>query len=408
MQDKLIQIITENGPIGMTEIHTLIGDNLTRRQLSYRLKKLRESTLVQVIGKNKGTKYLAFPQSQQNKIPFHNLLESYLPNITFYLNEEERQQLMEIGQTLGTLPGETYRREVHERILVDLSWASSHLEGSTYTLLDTKNLIEIQREAKGKAPQEAQMILNHKRAIEFILEGHGLRSNVLKNLHGTLMDSLLKNPGDGGRLRSYPIAIMGSTYLPLTNPHQILELFEKTISIANQIMDVYERSFFLLVHLSYLQPFGDGNKRTARLACNIPLVEKNLVPLTFMDVTREEYINATIEHYEIRDHQALKIMYIQAYYRSAARFREVEELAILPNLFRIAHREIIYNTVAEIVSENKNEALIKEKSNAFSDAEDRQQFIEIVREDLKELHEGNFMRYRITSQAYENWKFSKN
>ncbi len=61
----------------------------------------------------------------------------------------------------------TARKDL-ERFVIELSWKSSKIEGNTYTLLDTERLIREATEAPGHSHDEAVMILNHKRAFDYI------------------------------------------------------------------------------------------------------------------------------------------------------------------------------------------------------------------------------------------------
>jgi Fic family protein len=198
-----------------------------------------------------------------------------------------------MGKTAdGESPAGTYSRAILNRLLIDLSWASSHLEGNTYTRLDTRELIEEGKAAKGKATIETQMILNHKAAIELLVENvFDAKFNhfTLMNLHSALAENLLPNPADEGRIRQHAVDIGKSTYRPLSTPQQIEEVLGLLLGKAQAIADPFEQSFFMMVHLPYLQPFADINKRTSRLAANLPLFRANLCPLTFLDVPEQAY-----------------------------------------------------------------------------------------------------------------------
>ncbi len=154
-----------------------------------------------------------------------NFLDRYLPNVTFYLSEMERVGLNEYGETeIVRQPAGTYAKRVLNRLLIDLSWNSSRLEGNTYSLLDTKRLIELGEEAEGKDWREAQMILNHKEAIEILVdgaEGIGFNRHTILNLHAALADNLLPDPEAPGRLRRASVGIEGSVFHPLEIPQLI-------------------------------------------------------------------------------------------------------------------------------------------------------------------------------------------
>jgi fido (protein-threonine AMPylation protein) len=211
-----------------------------------------------------------------------DFLDAYRPNETWYLSEPLRRQLHKMGRTADVgEPAGTYSRAILNRLLIDLSWASSHLEGNTYSRLDTRELIEHGKAARGKATIETQMILNHKTAIELLVENIDdaeFNRYTLMNLHSALAENLLPNPADEGRIRQHAVDIGKSVYRPLSTPQQIEDALDTLLNRVNRIADPFEQSFFMMVHLPYLQPFADINKRTSRLAANLPLFRANLCP----------------------------------------------------------------------------------------------------------------------------------
>ena len=219
-------------------------------------------------------------------------LEAYRPNETLYLPEVLRAQL----HSLGRSPAEqsaagTFAHDIMNRLLIDLSWASSRLEGNTYTRLDTERLIEFGQAAEGEDAFETQMILNHKAAIEYLVREVGrvgVNTETILALHALLSDGLLRDPQAGGRVRNRAVEIGGSVYLPVALPQRLEELFGIVLDLAAEIRDPFEQAFFLMVHLPYLQPFEDVNKCVSRLAANIPLIRCNLCPLSFIDVPAQQ------------------------------------------------------------------------------------------------------------------------
>jgi Fic/DOC family len=216
-------------------------------------------------------------QPETSRIPVGynaDFLKSYRPNNDFFLTIEERTRLLTLGQTnQNNQPAGTYARQVMQRLLIDLSWNSSRLEGNTYSLLDTQRLLALGQAASDKSAADAQMILNHKDAIEFLIDSAGeigFNRYTITNLHGLLSNNLLPDPGASGRLRSHAVGIYKSVYTPLSMPQLIEENFELMLVKAEAIQDPFEQAFFAMVHIPYLQPFDDVNKRVSRLAANIP------------------------------------------------------------------------------------------------------------------------------------------
>ena len=196
-----------------------------------------------------------------------DFLEAYEPNQSYYLPEALRAELRAVGQSMhmAEMPPGTYARQVLSRLLIDLSWNSSRLEGNTYSLIETEHLLMLGKSDDPRRWREAQMILNHKDAIEFIVEAPselGYNRYTFLNLHAMLADGLLENSASEGRLRQIPVGVGGTVYHPLNIPQQIEEHFDSILHKTSQIRDPLEQSFFLMVHLPYLQPFEDVNKRT--------------------------------------------------------------------------------------------------------------------------------------------------
>jgi Fic family protein len=230
-----------------------------------------------------------------------DFLDDYVPNRTRYLPVELRAHLHALGRSpVGERPAGTYARQILDRLLIDLSWSSSRLEGNTYTRLDTQNLIEFGRLAEGKDRLQGLMILNHKAAIEMLVEEAGeigFNRYTLQNLHALLAQNLLPDAAAEGRLRRIEVAISGTTYHPLAIPQQIEEYFERLLAKAEAIEDPFEQAFFAMAQLPYLQPFDDVNKRVSRLAANIPLIRANLAPLSFVDVPEDVYVDGILGVY---------------------------------------------------------------------------------------------------------------
>jgi hypothetical protein len=308
-------------------------------------------------------------------------------------------------------PAGTYAKQILNRLLIDLSWNSSRLEGNTYSLLDTKRLIDFGQEAEGKERLEAQMILNHKDAIEFLVssaEDIGFNRYTVLNLHALLANNLLADPTAQGRLRHIAVGIEKSAYHPLEVPQLIEECFDQLLATATAIKDPFEQAFFVMVQLPYLQPFDDVNKRVSRLAANIPLVKGNLSPLAFTDVPRSTYTEAMLGVYELNKIDLLKDVFVWAYERSAARYAAVRQSLGEPDPFRLRHRAALREIIGEIVRGRMDKkaaaARVAEWAQGKIDAGERDRFREIAEGELFGLHEGNFARYQIRPSEFEAWQ----
>lgn len=339
-----------------------------------------------------------------------DFLEAYQPNVTGYLSESLRRQLHKMGKTpAADAPAGTYSRVILSRLLIDLSWASSHLEGNTYSRLDTRELIEYGKVAPGKAALETQMILNHKTAIELLVENIasvGFNRYTLMNLHSALSENLLPNPADEGRIRQHAVDIGKSVYRPLSVPRQIDEMFNALLDKANQITDPFEQSFFVMVHLPYLQPFADINKRTSRLAANLPLFRANLCPLTFLGVPEHAYSRAMIGLYELTRVELLRDLYVWAYERSTQEYLAIRQELAEPNPTRLAYRDVIRQTIRDVVTQPAQDALTVIQRAVVEHVPEthRDNVRALIVEELQRLHEGVLARYGVRPVEFAAWK----
>jgi hypothetical protein len=339
-------------------------------------------------------------------------LDRYRPNSSYYLTKQDRTHLASVAHPqIAEQPAGTYAKQILNRLLIDLAWNSSRLEGNTYSLLDTKRLIELGEEAKGRAHLEAQMILNHKDAIEFLVgaaEEIGFNRYTILNLHAILANNLLADPTAAGRLRYIAVGIEGSVFHPLEVPQLIEESFDQILATAAAITDPFEQAFFAMVQIPYLQPFDDVNKRVSRLAANIPLIKRNLTPLSFTDVPRQTYTEATLGVYELNKINLLKDVFIWAYERSAARYAAVRQSLGEPDPFRLRYREQVRELVSDLVRTRVGRKDAATRITAWSkkeiDPRDREHFAEIAEAELIGLHEGNFARYRIRPSEFAAWR----
>ncbi|UKJ06576.1 Fic family protein [Solitalea lacus] len=337
-------------------------------------------------------------------------IESYRPNIDSYLTLKEKMKLAAIGQAAGDQPAGTYARQILNRLLIDLSWNSSRLEGNTYSLLDTERLIEQGETDETKSALEAQMILNHKDAIEFMVETAteiGFNSFTVRNVHAMLANNLLSDPEAPGRLRIIPVGITGSVFTPLAIPQLISEFFELILAKASEINNPFEQSFFIMVHLPYLQPFDDVNKRVSRLSANIPFIKSNFSPLSFTDVPDDIYTQGMVGVYELNDISLLKDVFMWGYERSAARYAVVRQSLGEPDPFRLKYRNQIRETINTIIAGTLNSKMaaehIRVRATDFP-VEDQAPFIEAVETELLALHDGNFARYRVSPKEFKHWR----
>lgn len=238
---------------------------------------------------------------------------SFLKNI---FTGEEKKYLKELNSwclaNIKNIPGDAHKKEF-ERLMIELSWKSSQIEGNTYTLLETELLIKENKEAKGHKREEAMMILNHKRTLEYIRSNKSnfkkITVSKIEDVHSLLVKNLKVSKG----LRKSVVGIVGTAYKPLDNIFQIKEALEKTCKLVNGESDPFAKAIILSIMIAYIQPFEDGNKRTSRMASNAILMAYNICPLSYRSVDEAEYKKAVILFYEQNNINYFKRLFVEQF-----------------------------------------------------------------------------------------------
>ena len=269
---------------------------------------------------------LSRPPPQRPEVRYNpSLLNNYQPNQTFLLNTAQRAELMQVGNIAGAdklTPSKNYSRLI-STLLIDLAHASSNLENVPISWLDTKTLIEFGEQPDGLNATELKIVLNHKSAINNLTthaQEMQLARRDLFDLHAQIADGLIAETSAIDSLRHRVVRFADSRYLPPDNPHLLREAFDQFCDKANTIIDPYEQAFFTMVFIPYLQPFQDGNKRTSRLAMNIPLLKNQLAPFSFTDLRKRDYMFGLLAFYERGQHHFLAEAFVNAYRKTAPRY----------------------------------------------------------------------------------------
>lgn len=434
-------VAQHHGGASVAQIAESLAAPSARRTLQYRLRALVDAGRLRLAGDGRAARYHIggnaitevgagdiVPMSPEGKavlayvrqpvaarLPIgynRRLLDAYRPNETYYLTQEHRDHLATIGKPqIEAAAAGTYAKQILSRLLIDLAWNSSRLEGNTYSLLDTRRLLDFGEAAAGRGPLETQMILNHKDAIEFLVANAndiGFNRYTILNLHALLANNLLADPAAVGRLRHIIVGIDGSAFHPLEMPGLIEECFDQLLATAAAIENPFEQAFFVMVQLPYLQPFDDVNKRVSRLAANIPMIRANLAPLSFTDVPGDLYTRATLGVYERNDTALLRDVFLWTYERSAARYAAVRQSMGEPDPFRLRYRERLRDIIRDVVRGTMNRkaarAHLAETAREIIPEADQGQFIEVAETELLGLHEGNFARYQVRPSEYVAWR----
>lgn len=421
--------------IGLNQIAAALDPAIPRRPLQHLLTKLVAQGRLAKEGETRWTKYRSGPKAM---LPFsprshkarstqsyvnlplggrrpvgyrREFLDNYRPNETGYLTEAERAHLRKIGTpNAGTQGPGAFARRILGGLLVDLAWNSSRLEGNTYSAADTRRLFEFGARAKGKTLLETLMILNHKTAIEFLVgRAEEIRFDriTIMNAHTLLSSNLLGGIADEGRIRTVRVGIGQSAYNP-PEPRQIKECLETILRKAEEIDDPFEQSLFAMVQLPYLQSFIDVNKRTSRLAANIPLIRDNLAPLTFAGVDDKAYKEAILGVYEANETALLKELFVWAYEQSAARHIGGRQGPADHGPLRAKRHQELIELASEVVRKAMDRQTAVRHIEAWTKANfrghGRKRFRELAETELLELHEGNYSKLRITLPEFRAWE----
>ena len=334
IQIEILQFLHYNPSSSRVEIAAGLAKAPNERTLKRIIADCVQKGYIIVNGKGKATRYSLSAQAQlmmpldietyfTNDVDDRVVQESFnfqlicdiLPNVTMFTTEE-RERLNVAHRVflnnMSTLSDIEYRKEM-ERLGIDLSWKSSQIEGNTYSLLETERLLKEKETAQGKTKEEAVMLLNHKDALDFILDYPDYLKELSVKRIEDIHSILTKELAVGSGIRKRRVGITGTNYRPLDNEFQIREALEDTCRLINGKEDIFEKALLALVLLSYIQPFTDGNKRTARISSNAILMAWGYCPLSFRTVDSIDYKKAMLMFYEQNNIAAFKQIFIEQY-----------------------------------------------------------------------------------------------
>jgi Fic family protein len=332
-QSAIFSIILENEPIGISTILEKLNGQISVPTLNRDLAALKAGNFILPEGRGPGIKYT---------LNRKGLLKAAIDPDTFFKTDIDNRKILErfnpfIFDSLNSVPlfstketeqleasTELYRNKlkqsdpIHykrefERLMIELSWKSSQIEGNTYDLLDTEQLLKYNIEAPNHSTEEAQMLLNHKSAIEYTRDYAEIFSTLSVSKIIDIHTLLTKNMGIAKTIRSRLVRITGTKYMPPDNQFIIEEALEKLCSGVNSNTSTYEKALLTVLMISYIQPFDDGNKRTARLSGNALLMGAGLSPLSYRSVSPAEYKKAILLFYELNNITAFKKIFIAQY-----------------------------------------------------------------------------------------------
>jgi Fe2+ or Zn2+ uptake regulation protein len=334
-QQKIIKIFLVKGKMQSSEVHREIrqtGEIISLITIKRTLSEMAREGILEVLGSGRSTnynlnsrgrifadidaeQYITIEPDKRYGLNHYNfgLFKKFPVNI---FTDPELKRLKaatsEYNQRTAGLPPAIQKKEL-ERLVIELSWKSSKIEGNTYTLLDTEKLILEDKEAPGHSKNETRMILNHKDAFHYIrrhaAQFKTMTRKNLEELHALIVKDLKVDLG----LRTKPIGVIGSIYRPLDNIYQITEAVSELSALIGRSHTAYAKALLALLGISYIQPFADGNKRTARLMANAVLIAHALAPLSYRSVSEEDYRSAMLVFYELNSIVPMKKIFIDQY-----------------------------------------------------------------------------------------------
>lgn len=333
-EQQIIDFLRETGECSSKEIFDRVDISVSYATLKRILSNLKSENYLATKGKGKGTKYLLSPAFEliqpidaekyyQMEIDERQIKENFNFGIitdvlssydVFTKNELEKLAKLQTDyqSNISELSENEYKKEL-ERLAIDLSWKSSQIEGNTYSLLETERLLKEKETAAGKTKEEAIMLLNHKDALDFIIENkdylNPLTVSKIEDIHSILTKELAVERN----LRKRRVGISGTNYKPLDNEFQILEALRNTCDVVNGKESIFEKALLTLILISYIQPFMDGNKRTARIVSNAILMNYGYCPLSFRTVDSINYKKAMLLFYEQNNISNFKEIFIDQF-----------------------------------------------------------------------------------------------
>jgi Fic family protein len=334
INSEILDFVKKNPLLSSKEIHEGLISRIGYATVKRILSKLLSEKLIHQQGKGKASRYIIATSyelfcpidiqeyfkseidERKIKTGFNfSLINDVLSNTNLF-TEDELKHLVSLQKifksNISKLSDAEYKKEM-ERLAIDLSWKSSQIEGNTYSLLETERLLKEKEKASGKTKEEAIMLLNHKDALDFLLQHIDYLSQLsiakIENIHSILVKEL----GVNKNIRKRRVGISGTNYKPIDNEFQIREALNDMCMLVNKRVIIFEKALLILILLSYIQAFTDGNKRTARIVSNAVLLSNGYCPISFRTIDSVEYKKAMLLFYEQNNITAFKKIFIDQF-----------------------------------------------------------------------------------------------
>ena len=327
----VLQYIKEHPGTSSKQIADAMAGEASLATVKRAINELSNSYYINVEGKARATKYYISPlfapidlnEYNSKEVDERQIQTGYnfdlIPHVLSHVQLFTEQEMSDLNalqnqfaQNFSMLTDEQKHKEM-ERLGIDLSWKSSQIEGNTYSLLETERLLKEKQTAAGKTKEEAIMLLNHKDALDFIVANPDYMEHLTISRIEDIHSLLIKDLGVDRNIRTRRVGITGTNYRPIDNEFQIREALQQTCDLVNSRTNVFEKALFVLVLLSYIQAFNDGNKRIARITSNAILIANGYCPISFRTVDSIDYKKAMLLFYEQNNISAFKQIFIEQF-----------------------------------------------------------------------------------------------
>ena len=402
------------GPVSQRELMQRMRGAPSQATMSRVMGGLVRRGLLVKKGRTRGARFflpqdvrrVATDPRRRTPIPYDpDRIGSYVPNETRWLPEESASRMQAAVDLAGVqrLPGTTFSQAIAERFLIDLSWASSNLEGNTYDHLSTELLIKYGQAASGRDRLETAMILNHKAAISAMLDGIEESfpdAEVARRRHVLMMRDLL-DPADLGAVRRNAVRISATSYRPSSDHVTLASGLGDLLAKAERVENPFEASFLLLAGISYLQAFGDGNKRMGRLLSNEPLLRAGRPPLTFIGIDQTPYVLGLIEFYETGATGLLGEAISLSYETTTHDYVQAVSVQRVPHALELRERARISGALGRVFRDRMPDEGIPDLVDALFDDlvdEDRSRMVGILSETADRASPVSAFLYGLTEE----------
>jgi len=427
LEKNVYDTLARRGGSGLSQakIIQLLGlPPSSQSSVSRALAKLGASGLVEKAGTTRDASFNLTLEARWFSVPSHlrphvtydpARFRSYDPDAAPWLDPTARALMAEsVGQGGLDLDPSTYTREIAERFLIEMSWASSALEGNTYSLPETEALIKYAEVAGGKSDLEVQMILNHKQAIGWVIDNIEMAQitpETVMRLHAMLMRTLVRQ-NNLGAIRRDPVSITTSSYVPSSDHAELSMGLSELCWKVSKTNDPFEASFALLAGIAYLQPFIDGNKRTGRLLSNIPLLTSGLPPISFIGVGRAAYGIGMTTWYELADTKYLGKAISEGYAITAPSYLVATTTKRVPRSIEIRMRRRLDDAVMEYLSRVVDGLAMTPgdfAKEAFPDieGEDLDVIVQSFSDIIESISEVNCVAYGVEPELVDRYREAK-